>query len=187
MAAINRNNVKVYICNAGTAPSLLVASDVISGEIKSYSKSGGAVEVSSDPVFGGFVDLEKPREQIEISMDVIPSIGSNANFWDALIYSNETVATKTNIYTLNNGGTGATVPGDKMITIQALSGTNYKTVAFNNCNVTVFDFEHNADDNRTGKITFKFSPTTETGVSNFMTAASAATALPAWTSLASSL
>lgn len=184
MVAINRNQVKVYITNADTVPSTLAASDVIAGEIKSYAKSGGSAEVTTDPVFGGFVDLEKPREQIEISMDVVPSIGTNSNYWDALIYSKDTAAT---IFSMAGSGTTVTTPGDKMIVIQAANGANYKTIAFNNCNVTVFDFDHSADDNRTGKITFKVSPTTETGRSNFMTAACAATALPAFSTLNTSL
>jgi hypothetical protein len=70
-----------------------------------------------------------------------------------------------------------------MIVVQALQGTVYQTHMFNNCNVTNLDMSHAADDNRTGTMTFKFSPTTRTGVANYQSSKRAATAMPAFTAL----
>jgi hypothetical protein len=171
MTAISRNKVSIWIKPADTEASTLVAGDVITGEIKSYSKSGGERDVESDPVFGGFIDKEKPVSQLEISMEVVPSLES-ATRWESMAY-----ALQSGVYVMSGD------PEEKSIFIQAKDGSNYSSYAFNNCNVTAFDIEHNADDNRTGTITFKFSPTDSSGISNFMTAASLITVLPAWTSL----
>jgi hypothetical protein len=174
MVAISRSKVKIYIAPVDTLPSALAATDLIAGEIKSYSKSGGEDDVESDPVFGGFVDKEKPASQLELSFEVVPAIGTSADRWDALIYG----LTGT-VYAMN------TAAANKAVFIQAQDGSNFKSWAFNNCNGVSWDVEHNADDNQTGTFTFKFSPTTSTGQSNFMTKALAITALPAWTTLTS--
>jgi hypothetical protein len=182
MTAINRNMTKIYMVAAGVNPSALQATDVIAGEIKSYNKSGGEKDVESDPVFGGFIDKEKPITQVEIELEVIPSI-QQADRWDAITYAQDVANTSGSRKVYTMASTTSTQPVDRMIVIEATSGTLRKSWAFNNCNVTVFDLEHNADDNQTGNITFKFSPTTSRGVSNFMTQATAATSLPAWTAL----
>lgn len=169
MVAISRSKVKIWIEDAGTNPSALVDSDAVAGEIKSYAKSGGTKEVESDPVFGGFVDKEKPTEQVEISMEVVPKVDTDQDRWDAMAYA----ADGTGVYTM--ASSVSTQPNDKAIFIGASDGTNGKAWAFNNCNVTVFDIEHNADDNQTGNITFKFSPENDSGVSNFQTLGGAST------------
>ena len=171
MTAISRNKVSIWIKAAGTAASTLQTADVISGETKSYNKSGGERDVESDPVFGGFVDKEKPVSQLEISMEVVPSLDSAVR-WEAIAY-----ALQGGVYVMSGE------VADRAIFIQARDGTKYNSYAFNNCNVTAFDIEHNADDNRSGTITFKFSPTNQAGISNFMTASSLITVLPAWTTL----
>ena len=62
--AIGRSKItNIWIEAVDTNPSDLATTDAISGEIKAYNKSGGANEVESDPVFGGFGDKEKTREQ----------------------------------------------------------------------------------------------------------------------------
>jgi len=176
MTAISRSKiVNIYIADAGTNASALASSDAISGEIKSYAKSGGDQDVESDPVFGGFVDKEKPREQVELAFEIIPSLES-ADRWDALAYGADT----TGVYTMAGSTT------DKAVFIDADSdgaGANPKSWGFNNCQVVVLDVDHNADDNQTLNMTLKFSPTNGSGVSNFMTLATAVESLPAWTAL----
>ncbi len=180
MVAISRSKTKIYIVAAGTAPSALAATDVYKGDIKSYSKSGGETDVESDPVFGGFIDKEKPTSQVELSLEIIPKLDTGeADRWDAMAYA-EDVA-NAGIYTM--ASETSTLPGDRMVVIQADDGSNYKSIAFNNASVTVLDLEHNADDNRTYNMTLKFSPTDDDGVSNFMTSDIVATDLPAWTAL----
>jgi len=193
MTAISRNKVKIWIAPAGTAPSTLL--DVaatsnthlgfLSGQIKSYSKSGGDSDVESDPVFGGYVDKEKPTSQVELAFEIVPALEATlADVWDYHAYTQETIGVKT-VYTMatDNLDASAVAAGDKVVVIQALTGTDYKTLAVNNAAVTVLDLEHNADDNRTYNMTMKFSPTNGAGVSNFMTGKLAATAMPAWTTL----
>jgi hypothetical protein len=83
------------------------------------------------------------------------------------------------VYTMSSSA------ADKSIFIVAQDGSIYKTHGFNNCAAISYEMEHNADDNRSGTLNFKFSPTTATGISNFMTAASNITTLPAWSVLTS--
>jgi hypothetical protein len=87
------------------------------------------------------------------------------------------------IYTMSKSGTGTTVPTQKCIIVYATDGTNKKIWAYNNATVTKFDLSHNADENQTGTIGFKFAPETSTGLSNFQTAATDANGLVAWSGL----
>ena len=182
--AIARSKVKIYMDIAGENPSALVDGDVIAGEIVNYSKSGGGSDLESVPAFGGFIDKEKPEEQFEITMEVVPNLSdaTAALRWEAMKYTTDTTAA--GIYTSAAGTGGTAVPaGKKMIVIQALNGSVYQSYAFNNCDVTTFELDHAADDNRTGTITFKFSPTTEDGSPNLQVGAVAATALENWADL----
>lgn len=177
MGAISRSKVKIYVTEAGVNPAALSTStSLISGQIKSYSMSGGEQDVESDPVFGGFVDKEKPTSQVEMAFEVVQDLttAAGADKIDSLIYGYQN-----GVYTMSSNAT------DKAIFIQAEDGSIYKTYGFNNCNAVSYELDHNADDNRTGTLTFKFSPTTSTGISNFMTAASQITVLPAWSTLTS--
>lgn len=176
MAAISRKNTKIYITAADTLPSALTSSDVVVGEIKSYSKSGGEREVESDPVFGGFVDKEQPRSQFEIQLEVVPQTGTGSYEWDKLVYGQDSAA-GSDVYT------SALDSDDRMIVIEAYDGTNYKSWAFNNCNGITIDYEGSADDNQTATLTFKFAPTTSDGVPNYQYSAVTATSLIDWDSL----
>jgi len=173
MTAVSRNKVSLYIMPVDTNASALLSTDIITGEIKNYAKSGGERDTESDPVFGGYVDKEKPISQVELSFEFIPSL-EDADRWDAYAYAADSA---TGVYTMAGDIT------DKAVFIAATDGSSPKSWGFNNCNVTVSDFEHNADDNLTGNLTMKFSPTDGSGVSNFMTYATAITSLPAWTVL----
>jgi len=182
MTAISRSKTSIYIVDADTAASTLAATDVFKGDIKSYSKSGGEKDVESDPVFGGFVDKEKPISQVEISLEIVPLLDSaKSDRWDEMAYTTDDAG----VFTMATQTSGtSSLPSEKMVVIQAFNGTSaYKSLAYNNCSVTVLDLEHNADDNRSYNMTLKFSPTDDNGVSNFMTKGIAATALPAWSEL----
>lgn len=179
--AISRSKVKIWVVPADTNPSAILESTTyngsnlgyISGQISDYSKSGGEDDIETVPVFGGFVDKEKPQTQIEVELSVIPDVDTNPDIWDAMIYGTNA----SGVYATNSAA------GNKAIYIQAKNGSNYKTIAMNNCNGVHFDFEHPADDNQTGTLMFKFSPTTSLGIPNYMTKALQVTALPNWTTL----
>ena len=189
MTAISRKLTKIWIVDVDTAASDLVTtsaystsntSGYIAGEIKNYSKTGGETDVESDPVFGGFVDKEKPTSQFEVSFDVVPSL-ENGNLWESLAYGTDVA---TGVY--SSAGT----PTDKAVFIEASDSTNPVGYGFNNCNVTVLDMEHSADDNQTKTLNLKFSPTDGAGIANFIsdsqthnTSFNSITDLPAWTAL----
>jgi hypothetical protein len=178
MTAISRSNVKIWVTPLGTAPSTLINTGTtnlapVLGEIKSYARSGGEDQVESTPVFGGFVDEEKPKSQVEVSFDVIPSLEYAGRF-DAMIYG---VDVATSVYSL------ATEAANRTVYIQATNGTNPYSWGFNNCNAVSYTTDHSADGNLMGKLSFKFSPTNTKGVSNYMAKTVVATALPNWTQL----
>jgi hypothetical protein len=190
MTAISRSKTKIWIVAADVDPSTLTYSastdlantalGYLSGDIKSYSKSGAENDVESDPVFGGFVDKEKPTTQAELSLEIVPLTDSGkSERWDAMTYAEDTKVS--GVYTMATEK--STVPTDRMVIIEADDGTNEKTLMYNNVNVTVLDLEHNADDNRSYNMTLKFSPTDGNGVSNFATSDLAATAMPAFSAL----
>ena len=182
MTAISRSRTKIYIVDAGTNLSALTVTDIFKGDIKSYSKSGGEKDVETDPVFGGYVDKEKPISQIEVAMEIVPLLEADkSNRWDAMAYSQDLASTEVTVYT--TATETSTQPEDKMVVLESLSGTDYKVHAYNNASVTVLDLEHNADDNRSYNMTLKASPATDDGVANFMTFAAVATSGPNWTSL----
>jgi hypothetical protein len=183
MVAIDRNKVKLWIVPIDTAPSTLLyvagttALSPITGEIKSISKSGGTRDVEVDYLFGGNVNKIKPTEQVEINFDITPSLDSTsavngADRWDAMAYG-----VKNTVYTMSVD------PTDKAVFMEAVNGSIYKAWGFNNAMVTVLDLEHNADDVQSLKLNLKFSPVDEAGISNFMTKAVVATALPLWSTL----
>lgn len=178
MTAISRSKVKIWITPLGTNASTLVNTGSSSlapilGEIKSYARSGGEDQVESTPHFGGYVDEEKPKTQVELSFDVTPSLEYAGRF-DALING---VDAATGVFTM------ATDSANRTIFIQATDGTNPFSWGFNNCNAVSYTNDHSADSNRMGKLSFKFSPTNTQGVSNYMAKTVVATSLPAWTSL----
>ena len=174
MTAISRSKVTIAIMPVDTNPSTLASSDWITGEIKSYDKSGGEKDVESDPHFGGFVDKEKPVSQVEVSFEITPSL-ENADRWEAMSSSLDAA---TGVYTL------AGDVADKAVFIAATDTTaGSKSWCFNNCNVTVLDLSHNADDNMTNTLNLKFSPTDENGVSNYMSKATAMASMPNWSAL----
>lgn len=183
MTAVARSTVEIYIVDADTNASALVAGDKILGEIKSYSKTGGETDVESDAVFGGYVDKEVPQTQFEVQFEVVPSL-EDGNRWEAYAYGTQTVG---GILTYVSGS----APSKKAVFIAAGdAGSNPVGYGFNNCNVTVLDMEHSADDNQTKTLTLKFSPTDDNGIPNFISSSASAdtaydgiTKLPSWSAL----
>lgn len=187
MTAISRSKTKIWVVPVNTAASSLVSTSAystsntlgyIAGEVKSYSKTGGETDVESDPVFGGYVDKEKPQSQFELEFEIVPSL-EKGDYWEAMVYGYDSTNAA---YT-----TAAAAPGDRAVFIEADDGTNPAAWGFNNCNVTVLDMEHSADDNQTKMLTLKFSPTDNDGKPNFIfnskvkdTSFTGVESLPAW-------
>jgi hypothetical protein len=162
MTAINRDMVSIFIAGSADVNGSAIATTTykISGEITSHNLTGGTQDIESVPAFGGFIDKEKPREQFEISMEVVPKIDSNADRWDVFKYG--------------AGGLSSGQGNECTICIQAQSGANFKTTMLNHARATAWEPSHSADDNAMGTITFKFSPEDDLGVANLKTSALAA-------------
>jgi hypothetical protein len=159
MGAIFPNETAIYIAPAGTAGSALVASQLVTTEIESYNVSGGSKEIESKPLFGNaFLDVEKPREQYEISFDVVVTY-ENAIRWESILMNGSaTIAESKN------------EPASKRIFITSTDGATspkYKTMAMDNCRAVSFEPESTSDEYQKGTITFKFSPTDGDGLSNY--------------------
>jgi len=156
MAGVFPNETSVYIVNAGTNGSALTAADKIIGEITSWSQSGMNREIESIPVIGGFVDKENPRDQGEISFDVIVqnTVASTLERW--------------NNYAMASG-LSANEPVDKAIFIYSTNGTTSIGLGINNASITSMERTMDADDMLRYSVTFKFSPTTPLGASNLKT------------------
>lgn len=173
MVAVKRSLVRIAIMPTGTNPSAVANSDYVLGQIKEYSKSGLEREVTSDPHFGGFVDKEQSVSQGELSFQFTPSL-SDADKWTSLAYHNHS----TGVYTTNGD------ISDKAVFIEAGNSTlGYDAFCFNNCNVTMMDMSHNADDVRTGNLTLKFAPETAAGISNFQAKGTTVVAMQNWSAL----
>ena len=159
MGAIFPNETKIYIVPAGTAGSALASSDEVTTEIESFSVSGGGKDIESKPLFGNaFLDIEKPREQYEISFDVIMTY-DNAVRWEQILMN----GTSTQAESKNE-------PSTKRIFISATDGATspkYRTMAMDNVRAVTFEPESASDEYQKGSITFKFSPTTGAGLSNY--------------------
>ena len=190
MSAISRGKTKIWVVPADTNPSALLytgstAYAPVLGEIKSYSKSGGENDVESDPVFGGFVDKEKPQTQFELSFDIVPALESDR--WIEMAYT-----LKSNGVYISGGDLSERAVFIEASTVNGYSNStsDYRKVfGFNNCSVTVLDQEHNADENQTYTLNLKFSPANSSNVANVMTksttcaALTAITAMPNWSTL----
>jgi hypothetical protein len=158
MTAIDREFVTIYITSANTNGSALATSDIVNGEITSHNLTGGNQDVEVVNAFGGDINKRKPREQFEITMDVVPKISSDSGVtdrWDIFKYGNTGAST----------GEGSAYA----IFIQAANGSVFKTSAFNNCSLTNWEPSHSADDNYMGSATWKFSALTDTGAANLKT------------------
>lgn len=180
MTAISRSLTKLWLVAAGTNPSGLSASvwstsntsGYIPAVIRSYTVTGGGTDVESDPVFGGFVDKEKPQEQYQIELEIVPAL-------EGSIFDADVIAA----YADTSEYTSKAVGSDRAFFIQANSGSTYKSWGFNNCSITSFEQEHSADDNATQTLTLKFAPTTETGAPNKQYAKVTVTSLRNWSAL----
>lgn len=147
------NEVSIFIAPAGTNGSAVTVAHKIVGEITNWKVSGGAISKDLVNVFGGQLDIRKPREMIEVSFDVYSNnIGTSMlDRWE--IYS-------------GSDGTSISLPVQKAIFISALTNSNWMTYAVNYADVTVSDVEQASDDALKQTITFKVVPISTLGVAN---------------------
>lgn len=165
--AILPEQTTIYIVDAGTAPSSGLTGNEVEAEVTNFSQSGGEEDVESRKVFGGGnIDLTKPREQLEITFDVILRYGDDVTKWDSYIWGD----------TLKSSGDA----DKKDIYIEFTDGTLFYTRAYHNAKGINFDPDVAADDLVSGTINFKLSPTDADGNEQFQVASTAASDLT-WT------
>lgn len=139
---------KLWILASGATHTEILADTTskYEAEATNWNKGGGASEVTSEPVFGGFIDMTKPQEQIELSIDIILRHGTAKRWYDLT-----TSGSKYTVVLQNSDGGGT---------------PKYYWEAYNNVRVINLDSEFSADDNWRGTITFKLSPKTAEGSTN---------------------
>jgi len=146
----------VYVVAAGGTPT---AGFTLTDYCTNFSQSGGARDTESIPVFGGGnITKQNPRDQIEISFDVILQPGS-ATIFDEMLFSS----------TLS--GTAASVTSDgegQALKVQVIwtDGSNTYTRTYDNVYMSSWDPAMGADGQLEGSIAFKMAPTTANGTAN---------------------
>ena len=173
MGAIFPEEATVYIGDVDINPSALVAASGtldVTGEITSFSESGGEEDVDQIVVFGGGnLEKVKPRTQIEVSFDI------------AMQYDpDEGESTKWDGYKWGSGLTSAGNAPSKSVAITFTDGTNYYTRVYNNVKAITFEPETDAEDYLKGTITFKLNPTTSDGTENLKVSATALSDISDW-------
>jgi hypothetical protein len=145
--ALSGDSMTVWFAPASTLGTGLAAGGKkIQTFVTDWSKGGGAKDTESVPLMGGAnIDRKKPREQIELSFDIILQHGTDVDYFDQV-------------------ADGAIDVG--MIVLESKVGTDYYWKAFNNVSATLLEEEGSADEEWKGTLTLKLSPTDTTAKKN---------------------
>jgi len=163
--AILPEEATIYIC---PTTSTVTSSYAVQAEVTNFGQNGGEEDFESRKVFGGGnIDLFKPREQLEVSFDVILRYGTDVTKWDAYVWGD----------TLESDGDA----GQKDMYIEFSDGTLYYTRCYRNAKGISFEPDVAADDLVSGTVTFKLSPTDSDGDANFKVTTSSAADSDTWT------
>jgi len=164
MAGVFPNETTIYIVAANTNASSLASSDAVKGEISSWSQSGFGQKSDYKNLFGGQLEIEKPREAGEMSFDVSVNnaAASTLDRWDTYNFSD---------------GTSASETQNKMVYIGHYTGGKLKVLALNNVRVTTGDTEMNADEELMKSVTLECASTTPLGTANLRTSTIAGSTL----------
>lgn len=154
-----------------TGGSLASHAKQVQSFITSFDESGGEQETESVPVFGGGnVDRTKPRNQKEVTFDVILRHTSGVDDFKKI----------ENGSTISADGAGPDFVVGALV-MQQSDDTNYYWQAFNNVNAIVFDTEFEAENEWRGTLRFKLSPTNPSGTTNLQYGATNVTSgLSSW-------
>lgn len=124
-----------------------------------FSQSGGARDTESIPVFGGGnVTKQNPRDQIEISFDIILQPGVSTIF-DEMLFDNTLTGTAASV---SSSGEGQAL----QIRIAWVEGSNTYVRNYNNVYMTSWEPTMSADGQLEGSVTFKVAPTQPDGTAN---------------------
>lgn len=168
MAGIFRGDISIYIVDADTDGSSLTDADKITGEISNWEIDGLEDTFDVKYLFGGDLEIERPRGQGTVSFDVSVSntAASTLDRWDEFKFSS---------------GTSTDAVAGKAIFIQASSNSLFKTIAINNAKVTTSPTTMSAEDELQKTVSFTFNAQTAAGAANLKTSSVAAsTAFFTW-------
>ena len=163
------------IVSIGAASAASTASTAFTQYLSNFNLSGGGSEIESIPLFGGFsINSEKPRDKFEITFDFVCTY-ETATLFESLLMG--TTLSGTDAVESKTEGT------DKVVYIQTLNGSAYKTVALNYARCTNVELEMAADGYMSGTVTFQATPTRDSSgtlMSNMKVAKAAASTI-SWT------
>ena len=157
MAGVFPSEATVYISAVDTVASAVASSDAIKGEVTNWSLSGGSQEIEVVHAIGGDIGKEMPRDQYEVSFDLVVqnTATSTLDRWDVFSYG--------------TGLSSATEGDAKSMFLDFATGSFKKVLAMNNCRSVTWDRDLDAEDMYKGTMTFKFSAIDELGLANFKT------------------
>ncbi len=158
MAGVFPNETSIFIVAADVNGSAVTTASKIVGEIKDFKISGLEQENDYKNLFGGQLEIEKPRSngEVSFSISVANTAASVLDRWDNYKFPT---------------GKSTDETSNQAVFISHLSNGIWKTVAINNAKVTTLDTEMNADEELTKSITLKFAAVTPLGVANLRTSA----------------
>lgn len=156
MAGVFPSEMAIYIVAANVGSSALAASDKISGEISNFSITGADQENEFKNLFGGQLEITKPRGNGEVSFDISASntLASRLDFWDLAKFP---------------GGLSNADSVGKCVYISAFSNAFLKVFAMNNAKVVVGETNMTAEDELQKTVTLRFAYATPTGAANLRT------------------
>jgi hypothetical protein len=162
---LQANELTVKIGAAGTAYSSCTD---FTKSLDNFKQSGGGKDVESVALFGGaFLQREKPREQIEVTLDAK---------WK---YGTDILLDQLAMGSVLDGSTlpdSSMEPTSKIIWLYWTDGTNHYYRAYNNVQtVSLGDVEQAADGFLQGSFNFKLSAADSSGAKNFKPGKSAPT------------
>ena len=184
VTAVDKDMINIWIADAiDASPSDCIKTGTPTGdqilpwkaEITNLAQSGGAAQTEQKVCFGGNQSIDKPRDELELSFDVTPTV-ENTDRWMKLFLVADT--TNTGTYTTKS------LPTDRTVFIEVYDSDNsvFHSYAWNNANVTTNDNTWSSEDGQTLSVGMKV-PTDTGGVANYMYKKVAVTALVEWTAL----
>lgn len=180
--AINKEMVNIWIADAIDASPVdciktgtPTANQVLpwKGDISNIDKSGGAAQSDQKICFGGDQTIDKPRDALELSFTVSPTMESYSRWMELFLVEDSSVA---GVFTTRQ------LPADRTVFIELYDGTTYETHMFNNVNITTNDETWNSEDGYSLSLSMMLPPNSA-DVGNYVWAEKAVTAMPEWSAL----
>jgi hypothetical protein len=154
MGGVFPTETSIYIVAANTNASALSTTDKISGEISNFELSGLNIDPEYKNLFGGQLEIVKPRGEGELTFDISVSntVASSFHRWSNMDFPTT--------------GTSIDTPASKMVYISFYSNSLLNVLALNNAKVTTHDTSMSAEEELQKSVTLKFAYMTPLGTAN---------------------